>query len=289
MTPWIQVYSNLPAHRKTCKLRDLLNLKTNYEAVGIVVCLWTWAAVNAPDGDLSGYSPKDIADAIGVKKPPAKVVEALKTSGFLDGLDGETTIHDWEEHAALLISSEEQQKANTRERVRRYRERRKKASEDGCNATCNASNAPTLPNLTLPNLTVNNYGGDDTRAGESEHDMAAMLAWLKELYPGLDAGTMNGIATATRHIVKAWMPDRAETYPDYKNVARFATRYDTEQKRTILSTDALQLLHYAFEKAVEAGAPGSWNYVAGVMERLAMREIYTLAEAKAFDETRGDE
>jgi hypothetical protein len=119
--------------------------------------------------------------------------------------------------------------------------------------------------------------------------MAAMLARLRELYLGLDAGTMNDIATATRHIVKEWMPDRAETYPDYKNVARFTTRYDTEQKRTILSPDALQLLHYAFEKAVEAGAPGSWNYVAGVMERLAMREIYTLAEAKAFDETRGDE
>ena len=157
MTPWIQVYANLPSHRKICKLRNALGMKSNYEATGLVVSLWCWAAINAPDGDLGGYSSRDISEAIGYKKAPSKLIDVLADSGFIDiHGNGGAVIHDWYEHAALLMDSNEQQKKNTRERVRRYRERRKVTSDNaadvaGCNVTCNECNAPTLPNLTLPN------------------------------------------------------------------------------------------------------------------------------------------
>ena len=154
MIPWIQVYANLPAHRKTCRLRDLLALKSSYEAVGLLVCFWSWAAVNAVGGNLEGYSARDISDASGYKKSPDKFLDALIKSGFVDKAEnGSLSIHDWEEHAALLMDSSEQQKKNTRERVRRYRERNKANGNAECNVTCNGCNAPTLPNLTLPNLT----------------------------------------------------------------------------------------------------------------------------------------
>lgn len=158
MIPWIQVYTNLPSHRKTCRLRDALALKSNYEAVGLLICFWSWAAVNAVGGNLSGYSARDISDAAGYKKSPDKFLNALVASGFVDKTEDGFAIHDWEEHAALLMDSNEQQKKNTRDRVRRYRERRKGNVESvgngACNVTSNASNAPTLPNLTLPNQTI---------------------------------------------------------------------------------------------------------------------------------------
>lgn len=171
MPPWIQVYSNLSTHPKVCRLRDALGLKNNYEAVGLVVCLWLWAAVNASTGSLNGYADRDIADACGWRKPPKKLVCALADVGFLDrGEEGVLTIHDWDEHAALLQASLDRQKEKTAERVRRHRERKRKeaqqpgtetpappASNGDGNVTVTPSNGPTIPNHTKPNLT--NYVG----------------------------------------------------------------------------------------------------------------------------------
>lgn len=182
MTPWIQVYANLPSHRKVCKLKTALGAKSNYEATGLIVCLWCWAAVNAPDGNLTGYSSQDIAEAIGYKKAPGKLLDVLSMAGFVDRSDnGDISIHDWDEHAALLMDSAEQQKKNTRDRVRRYREKRKGNIEGNkqCNVTCNASNAPTLPNLTLPNLTLNSrttYPLDDGCESELNESFASFWA-----------------------------------------------------------------------------------------------------------------
>lgn len=192
MIPWIQVYSNLCAHRKTCKLRDALGLKANYEAVGLVVCLWSWAAVNASDGNLTGYNARDIADAVGYKKSPAKLLEAMVQAGFLDQHDNTTTIHDWDVHAKLLMDCIALGKQKNAERQQRYRERknRKKTSDNNAvaeadnnaqdnatvtidsnvtndvtsyvtnNVTDNKNNAPTIPNHTIPYLTrpnISNY------------------------------------------------------------------------------------------------------------------------------------
>lgn len=156
MSPWIQVYANLPSHRKTCKMRDALGIKNNYEVVGLLVCLWTWMAVNAPSGSLAGFSDRDIAEAAGYRKTPAKFRAALVDAGFLDQLeDGSLAVHDWDEHAGLLQDALEEQKRKTRDRVRKHREKKKAAVFDSnCNVTSNGCNAPTKPNLTKPNLDI---------------------------------------------------------------------------------------------------------------------------------------
>lgn len=164
MSPWIQVYANLPSHRKTCKMRDALGLKNNYEAVGLLVCLWAWMAVNAPSGSLAGFSARDIAEAAGYKKSPEKLRTALVDAGFLDELDGGALVaHDWDEHAGLLQDILEEQKRKTRDRVRKHREKKKAVAERpdkpsldrrDCNVTETLCNAPTKPNLTKPNLSI---------------------------------------------------------------------------------------------------------------------------------------
>jgi hypothetical protein len=126
MIPWIQVYSNLPQHPKTTRLADELGLTSaainpNGLAVGLVVSLWTWAVQNAYSGDLSGCSARAIAEACQWKKKPEALVTALKKAGFLDD---DMKLHDWEEYACLLVDQEENRRAKTRERVKRYRDKK---------------------------------------------------------------------------------------------------------------------------------------------------------------------
>lgn len=126
MIPWIQVYSNLPMHPKTARLADELGLASssvypNILAVGMLVSLWTWAIQNAYNGDLSQCSPRLIADACRWKKNPEVLIKGLRTAGWVDE---DMKLHDWEEYAVLLMNAEDTKKAKTRERVKRYREKK---------------------------------------------------------------------------------------------------------------------------------------------------------------------
>lgn len=182
MIPWIQIYSNLIHHPKTTNLADELGIRSadanpNAVAAGMLVSLWLWAAQNATDGDLSGCSDRAIAEAAEYKKKPSAFVSALIKTKWLDE---DRKLHKWEEYASLLQDMNDRQKANTAERVRRLRERRKQEKtvtetpessadvtpsqalpdeeRNACNGYSNVTvtqcNAPTLPNLTLPNNTL---------------------------------------------------------------------------------------------------------------------------------------
>lgn len=180
MIPWIQVYSNLLRHPKTTNLADELGLTSSHTspnavAAGMLVSLWLWAAQNAVDGDLSTCSDRAIAEAAEYRKKPVTLVAALMKTGWLDD---DRRLHDWEEYASLLRDIETRNKENTKNRVKRYRERKKlnESHSDGdcssvtcnesngyCNVTCNESNAPTLPNLTLHNITLPNTNNHTTQ------------------------------------------------------------------------------------------------------------------------------
>lgn len=158
MIPWIQIYSNLPQHRKTSKLAEELKISSaivdpNTIAVGLLVGLWTWAIQNAYDGNLSECSPRTIANACQWKKKPETLVQALIKTGWLDE---DMQLHDWEEYAVLLIDQEENRKQKTRERVNRYRNKKaEKCNVTGSvtgNVTDTKCNAPTLHNHTKPNI-----------------------------------------------------------------------------------------------------------------------------------------
>ncbi len=126
MIPWIQIYSNLPTHPKTARLADELGLTSaavspNVLAVGILVSLWTWAIQNAYNGDLSKCSPRLIADACRWRKRPEALIKGLLAAGFLDE---DMKLHDWEEYSVLLMESEDNKREKTKERVRKYREKK---------------------------------------------------------------------------------------------------------------------------------------------------------------------
>ena len=175
MIPWIQVYSNLLTHPKTTKLADELKLSSaavnpNVVAVGILVSLWTWAAQNAVSGDLSETSDRAIADACRWKKSPEALRKALEGAGFIDA-DGK--LHDWDEYAVLMMASEDNRKAKTRERVKRYREAKKEETSVTCNAECNVTetlcNAPTIPDHTRPDNNISFFLSDRGAEAQAEN------------------------------------------------------------------------------------------------------------------------
>ena len=121
---WIEVHDTLREHHKTYALADGLNIPL-YAAVGLVVSLWTWTLNNSENGDLSKYPPIAIARACFWDKKPEKLIDVLKSCGFLDE---NMQLHDWQDYAGRLLDKRE---AN----ARRNREARQKerASRDAKN------------------------------------------------------------------------------------------------------------------------------------------------------------
>lgn len=81
-------------HPKTVKLERRLGL----EAVKALMVLWTWAARNRPDGDLSGLENEDIEIAAGWTGEVNKLASTLNALGWLDGEPGTLRLHEWQEH-----------------------------------------------------------------------------------------------------------------------------------------------------------------------------------------------
>lgn len=127
---WIQVEDTIREHDKIYNLSDELGIPDAY-AIGLMVCLWTWASSNAPDGDLTSFPPRAIASAAKWGKAGAKAAsrfyDALLEVQFLEKLeDGRIVIRNWEKRATLIMDYVEQQREKTNERVKRYRDRKKK-------------------------------------------------------------------------------------------------------------------------------------------------------------------
>lgn len=296
MIPWIQVYSNLPQHPKTTKLADELGLASaalnpNVLAVGLVVSLWTWAIQNAYNGDLSGCSQRAIAEACLWKKKPETLVKALQNAGFLDA---DMKLHDWEEYACLLVEQEENRRAKTRDRVKRYREKKAADGNAPCNAPCNVtetpSNAPTIPDHTRQDLTrPDNYfsgGGDDARA--QAHEEVNQFCQGRDLEPDVYFGMTGEIRDSAKALADALFSKfttRKPTEADEAQVfqATFDNWYDGNEWHMRLPTAKKELLMYAFENASAAGKPGDWKYINGILEKLRQRNIRTLREAEDYD------
>lgn len=191
-------------------------------AAGLLVSLWLWAAQNATDGDLSGCSDRAIAKAAGYRKAPGLFVAALKEAGFLNE---DNKLHDWEEYATLLINVVDNQKEQTRERVRKFRERKKGKEARNCNVTERYENesetlcnAPTVPNHTIHNITLPTTLSSDTSTGTSpsappaasrgECDITQIVDLYNRECPSLPRVRL--LSETTRFLIR----ERWKQYPD---------------------------------------------------------------------------
>ena len=282
MIPWIQVYSNLIRHPKITKFADKLNLTSkdagaNVIAAGMLVSLWLWVAQNATDGDLSECSDRAIAEAAEFKRKPSLFVEALIHAKLLDE---DRRLHDWDEYATLLIDYEEQQREKTRKRVEKHRAKKKALQSAECNVTDTPCNAPTLPNLTKPNLTLQNISGDDgdtAREREASESELLSIGIKPGEYSGMTTDLVDEIKVTTYKLFCKYLPAAFPQPWDYRQVAQYCG-----------PVGRAQLLDYAFEQAGVSGKVGDWRYINGIMDRLAMRGINTVEQARLWDAERPD-
>ena len=158
--PWFQVFADLPGHIKIGKLRDGLKLKNRYEAVGLIVCIWSWAAVHAPSGELTEVSAQDLADAAGWRKSAKSFMEALVAAGFVDREeDGGLALHDWDGHQGMLQDALSRSRKKAADRQKAYRDRKRAEKE----AAQKPSPPPSpVPEEDAPRNAMRNVTGDIT-------------------------------------------------------------------------------------------------------------------------------
>lgn len=148
--------------------------------------------------------------------------------------------------------------------------------------------------LELDKDNINNNLCDDvdTRAGvEAVRKYFCERCLNPKVFFGTTEALMDEVGLITEEIFKR-LATRKATSADVSEVFHAITVYTPDPTpgspcRTI-SQNNLDLLLYAFEQAVLAGIPGNWNYINGVLAKLAQRGIHTLARAEAYDDTRGE-
>lgn len=104
---YIEVNTGLRDHAKTVRAARLLKTQRS-SAIGCVIVLWHWALESAPEGNLSPFSPQEIADVVGWEGNPQDLIHALvhcgigNDPGFLEYDDGRLMIHGWFARDGLL-------------------------------------------------------------------------------------------------------------------------------------------------------------------------------------------
>ena len=86
-------------HPKTIKLQRRLG----GDGVVCLLRLWSFAAVNNPDGDLSNRDDEDLIIASGWQKDESEFITNLTEIGFLEKTENGYLIHDWEVHQPYAV------------------------------------------------------------------------------------------------------------------------------------------------------------------------------------------
>ena len=115
---WLKIYQSIRQHRKILDAADALEIAPPY-MIGLLTSFWLWALDNAPDGNISEISARNIARAAQWDGDADELLQAFISAGLLDQGDEDPatlTIHDWEEYAGTLIQQREAEKERSRRR-----------------------------------------------------------------------------------------------------------------------------------------------------------------------------
>jgi len=275
---WIELHQTLPDNKKILRLKSALSLKTP-AALGHMCLLWLWAIDNARDGDLSAFSPKELAEVCQFNLRRAdEFLNALVHAGFLDREGESLRIHDWEEYTGKLNDLRESRRRADRERQRRRREKLRDERDESVTVTLLPNQ--TIPNQTEPNQTSFSGDGDGARAVA---EYVKLRGSDPNDYFGA-AAVMDEVRDFSRELFRRFV-EREPTGHDIEEVFFSVTRArrNGDEIERYIDENARDLLMYAFEAAARAGQSGSWPYVDGVLRRLGERGIKTLDNAEDYE------
>jgi len=100
--PDIRICVGFFRHHKTERLRRALG----WEGVVALITLWCWARTNRHKGGLDGMSDEDIEIAADWTGAIGALVGALSKIRWMDGPEGNRSLHDWEEHQSYAFNAD---------------------------------------------------------------------------------------------------------------------------------------------------------------------------------------
>lgn len=110
---WVESHLSLDRHPKLFALMEALKIDRR-TAVGMLHLLWHWCVEYALNGELSKYSPTQIAMACDWTGNPGELVQALADNGFLER--DPLRIHDWFDFCGELVKKRLEYRAAKTER-----------------------------------------------------------------------------------------------------------------------------------------------------------------------------
>lgn len=157
------IYLNLDldyfSHPKTVRLIGLLGKGAEV----LPIRLWCYCGkYHVESGKLASYSTEEVEAAVGWWGKSGDMVKAMIKVGFLEELNGEYKLHDWEDHEGHLLALKERGKTAAKARWDKARV----VSNATSNANeapmqCSVPSSPSLPSKEKPPL--NPPTGDENR------------------------------------------------------------------------------------------------------------------------------
>lgn len=131
-------------------------------------------------------------------------------------------------------------------------------------------------------------GGDDARA-EGEAIVTEYLEGRGTYIPAYFGVTAESVSSAELFAIalfKRWTsrtPTKNDIARVFLSIRSQTHDPETDEWNVSFPQDSKDLLMYAFEQAANAGKPGDWNYIQGVLRNLYQRNIKTLDQADDYD------
>lgn len=122
---WIEYHAALWSFWKVDRLAEKLRIPYPH-ALGVLSCLWTWAANNKPDGNLKKFSDTEIAHACRWDGVVNGLIGDLKTCELIDQ-DG--MLHDWKDHGTRVLRQSRDKQQAYRDRKKSLRHKRQRAAK----------------------------------------------------------------------------------------------------------------------------------------------------------------
>lgn len=145
-----------------------------------------------------------------------------------------------------------------------------------------------IRSLDNKDLDISLYGDDGQRAGAKRIEQYLQRRGLD---PKQFFGTTDEVMATVKQItlnIFARFANRPATDLDvtsvYNEICENYMIPGTDDWAVKIFPDRTELLMYAFEQATKSGNPGNWNYIYGVLRKLAQRGITTLDQAEDYDE-----
>jgi hypothetical protein len=213
---WCKLDSTFARDPKWKRLGKMLNV-SRAQAAGHVACLYSWAAGNAPDGNVSDLDDDEIEDECLWEGPPGALIEALKSTaiGVLEKTRAGIVIHRFMERA-------ENHKAAIR--MKRYRERKNATVTPDTNVT--DTNSDVTRDVTRDVTVTAEKRREEKEREEIAHGVVRFHRDLLKSKHGIEASekiSKNTIAHAKK--IAALWPD------DWRGVIEMYVNAYTEKRK----------------------------------------------------------